>query len=249
MNYQKSESEIELMKKAGSICARALKEVLANVKPGVSCQTLDLIARREIEKLGGTSSFMTVEDYKYTICTTINEQVVHGIPTSRKLENGDILGVDIGALYSGYHSDQAITVPVGNVAQKTKHFLEVGKNTLVSALKQVRVGNSIGDISSVIQEGIEGAGYSIVKSLTGHGVGKELHEDPIIPGFGKKGTGAKIMENMTLAIEVIYTQGSGEVGLENDNWTISSADGSLGGLFEQTVLVKKSGPIVFTPYL
>ena len=249
MNYQKSESEIELMKKAGSICARALKEVLANVKPGVSCQTLDLIARREIEKLGGTSSFMTVEDYKYTICTTINEQVVHGIPTSRKLENGDILGVDIGALYSGYHSDQAITVPVGNVAQKTKHFLEVGKNTLVSALKQVRVGNSIGDISSVIQEGIEGAGYSIVKSLTGHGVGKELHEDPIIPGFGKKGTGAKIMENMTLAIEVIYTQGSGEVGLENDNWTISSADGSLGGLFEQTVLVKKSGPIVLTPYL
>ncbi len=249
MSYQKTEEEIKLMKKSGNICAKALKKVLENIKPGVSCKELDTIAREEIEKMGATPSFMTVEDYPYTICTTVNEQVVHGIPTKRKLEAGDIVGIDIGALYNGYHSDLAITVTVGKVQDDVEQFIKVGKSTLNSALKQVKVGGRIGDISATIQEGIEGAGYSVVKSLTGHGVGKELHEDPMIPGFGKKGTGVAIVENMTLAIEIIYTQGSGEVGIENDNWTISSSDGSLGGLFEQTVLVKKSGPIVLTPYL
>lgn len=249
MNYQKTTEEIKLMKKSGEICARALKKVLENVKPGVSCRALDLIAKDEIEKQGASPSFMTVEDYRHTICTTINEQVVHGIPTDRKLEDGDIIGIDIGALFKGYHSDLAITVPVGNISDETRKFLDVGKKTLMSALKQVKVGNKIGDISATIQEGIENAGYSIVKNLTGHGVGEELHEDPMIPGFGKKGTGPKILENMTLAIEVIYTKGSGDVGVESDNWTISSTDGSLGGLFEQSVVVKNHGPIVLTPYL
>lgn len=245
----KTKEELELMKISGIICAQALKKVLENVKPGVTCRELDNIARQEIEKRGATSSFMTVEGYKYTICTTINEQVVHGIPTARKLEEGDILSIDIGALYKGYHSDLAITVPVGKITKDTQTFIDTGKQTLKLALKQVEVGNRIGDISASIQEGIENAGYSIVKSLTGHGVGTGLHEDPMIPGYGKKGTGPVIQENMTLAVEVIYTKGSGEVGVERDNWTITSADGSLGGLFEQTIAVKRSGPIVLTPYL
>ncbi len=245
----KTEKEINIMKKSGQICALALKKVLEHVKPGVSCLSLDIIAREEIEKRGATSSFMTVEDYKHTICTTINEQVVHGIPTARKLEEGDILSIDIGALYKGYHSDQAITVPVGKISKDTQTFIDIGQQTLKKALKKVEVGNKIGDISASIQEGIENAGYSIVKSLTGHGVGVGLHEDPMIPGYGKKGTGPVIKENMTLAVEVIYTKGSGEVGVERDNWTITSADGSLGGLFEQTIAVKRSGPIVLTPYL
>jgi methionyl aminopeptidase len=248
-NQIKTDQELALMKKSGQICAQALKIVLDNVKPGVSCLSLDKIAREEIEKKGATSSFMTVEDYKHTICTTVNEQVVHGIPTDRKLEEGDILSIDIGALYKGYHSDLATTVPVGKISKEAKAFLDTGKQTLGVALAQVKVGNYIGDISASIQDGIENAGYSIVKSLTGHGVGTGLHEDPMIPGYGKKGTGPVIKENMTLAVEVIYTQGSGEVGMEKDNWTISSADGSLGGLFEQTVAVKRSGPIVLTPYL
>ncbi len=248
-NQIKSESEIELMRISGKIAARALKKVLENIAPGVKCSTLDQIAREEIEKQGAKPSFTTVDDYKWTICTTVNDQVVHGIPTERVLFEGDILGIDIGALYNGYHSDMAISVPVGKISEDTQKFLTVGKDTLKDAISEVKVGNKIGDISSTIQEKVENAGFSIVKNLTGHGVGRELHEDPMIPGFGKRGIGAEIKENMTLAVEVIYTQGSGEVIVEKDNWTISAADGSLGGLFEQTVLVKKSGPIVLTPYL
>lgn len=245
----KTDQEIEIMKKSGRICAQALKKVLENVRIGISCRTLDMIAQKEIEMQGATPSFKTVEDYQYTICTTINEQVVHGIPTDRELEEGDIVGIDVGALFKGYHSDLAITVPVGKIPSDTDRFLSVGRKTLFEALKQVKPGKKIGDISATIQTGVEEAGYSIVKSLTGHGVGKELHEEPMIPGFGKINTGQEVLENMVLAIEIIYTSGSGEVGLEKDNWTITSADGSLGGLFEQTVAVKKGGPIVLTPYL
>lgn len=248
-SWIKSDEEVEIMKKSGIICSEALKEVLKNVKVGVACRTLDIIAQKEIEKRGGSSSFKTVEDYQYTICTTINEQVVHGIPTDRKLKSGDIIGIDIGALYQGFHSDLAISVPVGQINKDQERFLNVGKQTLMRAIKQAKIGNRIGDIAATIQEGIEAEGYNIVKSLTGHGVGRQLHEEPMVPGFGKKGKGETLTENMTIAIEVIYTNGSGEVGLEKDNWTITSADGSLGGLFEQTVAIKKGGPIVLTPYL
>lgn len=247
--FAKTKKEIELMKKSGDICAKALKKVLESVKQGVTLEELDTIAKEEIERYGASSSFMTVEDYKHTICTTVNNQVVHGIPTHRALQRGDILGIDIGALYNGYHSDLAISVPVGTVSKKDEKFLEIGKRTLSKAISVARAGNHIGDISATIQNGVESAGYSVVKSLTGHGVGKKLHEDPMVPGFGKFGTGPKLEEDMTLAIEVIYTQGSGEVILEKDNWTISSEDGSLGGLFEKTIAITKNGPIVLTPYL
>lgn len=245
----KTDKELELMKISGSICARALKKVLENVKPGITTGELDQIAKETIEKMHASSSFMTVEDYQYTICATLNDQVVHGIPNNTQLKSGDILGIDIGALYKGFHSDMAISVPVGKVADSVKSFLTVGKKTLEKATTMAKVGNRIGDVSATIQDGIESAGYSIVKSLTGHGVGRELHEEPYIPGFGKSGTGPRILENMVLAIEVIYTQGSGDVKLERDGWTISSVDGSLGGLFEQTVAISKNGPIVLTPYL
>ncbi len=248
-SWIKSEKEIDLMKKSGSICANALKKVRENIKPGVSCKFLDEVARNEIEKQGATPSFMTVENYQYTICTTINEQVVHGIPTDRILKSGDIIGIDIGALYKGFHSDLAITIPVGKISRQTQNFLSRGESTLKKAIIKAVPGNRIGDISSTIQDSIESAGYSVVKELTGHGVGKMLHEEPFIPGFGKPNTGPTITENMTLAIEVIYTAGSGEIGLEKDNWTIRAADGSLGGLFEQTVLITKSGPVVLTPYV
>ena len=245
----KTDQEIEIMKKSGTICAQALKKVLAHVKPGASCLTLDKIAQEEIEKQCASPSFKTVEDYKWTICTTVNEQVVHAIPTQRVLKNGDVLGIDIGALYKGFHSDQAISVPVGMVDKTTEQFLNVGAKTLKNAIAKAKLGNTIGDISQTIQEAIESAGYSVVKSLTGHGVGRRLHEEPMVPGFGQAQKGPKILENMVLAIEVIYAQGSGDVVLEKDNWTISTKEGSLGGLFEQTVAIGKDGPIVLTPYL
>ena len=249
MKWIKSDEEIEIMKKSGKICAKALKEVLSHIKPGVSCKSLDDIARENIKNLGAKSSFMTVDDYRWTICTTINSQVVHGIPTDRKLKNGDVLGIDIGALYNGYHSDQAISVHVGTANPDAEKFLAIGRQTLEKAINCARVGNHIGDISVTIQQNIEAAGYNVVKNLTGHGVGRQLHEDPMVPCFGKAGQGPKIEKNMALAIEVIYAQGSGEVVLEHDNWTVSTKDGSLGGLFEQTISVTDNNPIIITPYL
>lgn len=237
------------MKISGKITAQALKAVLALVKPGVLMSQLDHVAKNFIEKSGARSSFMTVNDYKWTTCITKNEQVVHGIPRAIPIESGDIVSVDIGAVYKGLHSDMAITVPVGEVSSPVRKFLEVGRSTLEKAIEKAKVGNRIGDISQTLQENIEGSGYSVVKSLTGHGVGHELHEQPPIPGFGKKHTGPPILKGMTLAIEVIYAQGEGEVTLGKDGWTISTVDGSLAGLFEKTVLVAKSGPIVLTPYL
>ena len=237
------------MKQAGQICAEALRSILAEVKAGVSCASLDQIAEKEIESRGASSSFKTVDDYQWTICTTINEQVVHGIPTDYKLKGGDILGIDIGAYFQGFHSDMAISVPVGNVGQSAKKFLDVGRDTLKKAISKAMPGARIGDISQTIQENVEKSGYQPVRVLTGHGVGRELHEEPMVPCFGEKGTGPAILENMVLAIEVIYTEGKAELKLEKDNWTFSTKDGSLGGLFEQTVAVTKAGPIVLTPYL
>jgi methionyl aminopeptidase len=199
--------------------------------------------------MGAKVSFTKVDDYQWTICTTINDQVVHGIPTDRKLKEGDILGIDIGTLYKGYHSDMAISVGVGKINKEDEQFINIGSSTLDKAIKKAKAGNNIGDISAAIQENIEGAGYSVVKNLTGHGIGRELHEDPYVPGFGQVGTGPKIQKNMVLAIEVIYAKNSGEVKIENDNWTISTKDGSTGGLFEKTVAIGESGPIVLTPYM
>lgn len=237
------------MKISGHICAQALKKVLEHVDVGVSCLALDRIAKAEIEKRGATSSFMTVGDYQWTICATVNDQVVHGIPTDTALKKGDILGIDVGAIYKGYHSDMAVTVGVGKIALEVKKFLGVGRETLEKAVIKALPGARIGDISATIQKGIEEAGYSIVRNLTGHGIGRYLHEPPTVPGFGHAGSGPRLSENMVLAIEVIYTQGSGEVKIEQDNWTISSLDGSLGGLFEKTVAIARDGPIVLTPYL
>lgn len=245
----KTKEEIEIMKKSGRICSEALKEVLKNVKPQVSCNQLDMIAEKEIQKRGASPSFKSVDNYNWTICTTVNEQVVHGIPNERKLAEGDVLGIDIGALYENYHSDLAISIPVGQVSAEKVKFLKIGKQTLENAIREAKINNRIGDISHTIQESIEKNGYSIVKSLTGHGVGRELHEEPLVPGFGEKRSGPIIEENMVLAIEVIYASGSGAVVVEDDGWTISTADGSLGGLFEKTIAVTKNGPIVLTPYL
>jgi len=249
MTAQKTPEEIELMKISGEICAKALKKVLAHAKVGVRAIDLDTLAREEIELNGGNPSFMTVEDYKWTTCITFNEQVVHGIPTKRKIKEGDVLSIDIGAIYKNYHSDMAKTIAIGKVSDEIKKFIDTGSKALTGAIDKARAGNHIGDISATLQRAIEGKGYSVVRNLTGHGIGKELHEEPMVPGFGKKGLGPEIKDGMTLAIEAIYAQESGDVFLEEDNWTISTKDKSVGGLFEQTVAVTKSGPIVLTPYL
>lgn len=237
MVKSRSEEELDLMRESGRITGAALKKVLANVSTGVSGLELEAIVEQEIKSLGGQISFQTVEDYKWATCITVNEQVVHGIPTNRRLEEGDIVSIDLGTVFKGWHTDAAWSVVVGESESEKKKFLSVGEEALWLGIKQAVDGNKIGDIAEAIQSKVEGAGYSIVRSLVGHGVGKELHEEPEVPGYGKKGTGLTLKKGMTIAIEVIYNMGGKEVVLEDDGWTISSADESLAGLFEMSVII------------
>ncbi|HEX7456297.1 MAG TPA: type I methionyl aminopeptidase [Candidatus Nanoarchaeia archaeon] len=249
MIYLKTKEEIKLIHKAGQIAAAAMREVAGNIRPGVKSSDLDKIAENKIRQLGAESSFKTVDGYKHSICTTPNELVVHGIPGDYVLRNGDILGVDLGAYYKGFHSDMAQTFPVGQVSEEREKFLKVGNLALKGAIKQVKVGGRIGDVSDAIQTVVEGAGYSVVRELVGHGVGRELHEDPLVPGVGKKGAGEEIKEGVVLAIEVIYNQGPPSIQLLPDGWTISTKDGSYSGLFERTLAATKKGPLVLTQWV
>jgi len=240
------------MRESGRITALALRKVLQNIKAGVSGLELDKIAEIEIKARGGESSFKTVEGYKWTICITINEEVVHGIPTERKLKTGDLVSIDLGAVYKGWHTDAAWSVLVGSekleVGSEKKRFLEVGEEALWAGIKQAVDGKKIGDISASIQGKVEGGGYSVVRSLIGHGVGRELHEKPEVPGYGSARSGMELKAGMTLAIEAIYNMGSYEVELAKDGWTYISADRTLAGLFEMSVVVGKKEAKVLTDW-
>lgn len=237
----RSASELELMRKSGRVSARALKAVLKAVKPGVSLLELEEIAKREILKLGASPGFMTVKGYSWATCLTLNHEVVHGIPRPIKLKEGDLFSVDIGAVLNGWHTDAAWSILVGHesgdTSQEKKKFLKAGEEAMWQGIAQARSGSKIGDIGASMQKVVEGAGYSVVRSLVGHGIGRKLHEDPEVPGFGKSGRGLPLKKGMTIAIEAIYNQGGHEVVLEKDGWTISTKDGSWGGLFEMTVIV------------
>lgn len=233
------------MRGSGRISAKAMKKVLAAIKPGVNLLDLEKIAEAEILRLGAKSSFKTEPGYHWTTCLTVNDEVVHGIPRDITLEKGDKISIDLGALHKGWHTDTAWSVVVGGEPSK---FLRAGEEAMWKGVAQAVAGNRVGDISHSIQETIEGAGYQVVRSLIGHGVGKALHEKPDIPGYGSKGVGPVLEEGMTLAIEAIYTEGTTEVKLAQDGWTISSEDGSLGGLFEMSVIVGKKKPEVITDW-
>jgi methionyl aminopeptidase len=236
----RTSAQIGLMRKSGEITAAALKAVLKAVKPGATLIELDKIADDEIVKLGGFPGFKTVPGYHWATCVTVNNEVVHGIPRPIELKEGDIFSVDVGAQYQGWHTDAAWSVVVGSKgedrAEKEK-FLKVGEQAMWNGISQARSGNRIGDIGAAMQKQVEGGGYSVVRSLVGHGIGRKLHEDPEVPGFGKPGKGIPLKKGQTIAIEAIYNRGSHEVVLEKDGWTISSKDGSWGGLFEMTVVV------------
>lgn len=243
----KNEKELEIMKKCGQICAQAMEKALFNVVPGNTKKEIDEVAREEIQRLGGKPSFMTVPNYYWTTCITFNEEVVHGVPNDDKIKEGDIVSVDLGAIYRGFHTDMARTVAVGEVDKKVVHFLDAGRQALSKAIEKARVGLAVRDISRTIQDIVEGEDYSVVRALTGHGIGKALHEDPYVPGFLEKGTSPKLVHGMTLAIEVIYTMGGHDVLYKgNDGWTIATADGSFAALFEDTVALTKYGSMILT---
>lgn len=246
INIYKPE-EIELIRQSGKITTKALKSVLDKVQIGVTTLELDQLAEKLIRDAGGEPSFMLEHGYKWTTCMNVNDMVVHGIPTDYKLQKGDRLGVDLGTVYKGFHSDASWTVEVGS--NNLEKFLKTGEKALELAIKACVVGNHIGDISKAMEDAIRAGAYSPVKQLVGHGVGRKLHEDPEIPCFvrGKIENTPLIKEGMVLAIEAIYNEGKSEVVyLNNDGWTIVTKDATVSGLFEHTVVVTKNGPEIVT---
>lgn len=257
MNY-KTKEEIEIMRHGGKILSEVLWEVMDYIKPGVTEIEIDALADRLISEKGGEAGFKKVRGYKYATCISTNNVVVHGIPSDYRLKEGDVIGVDCGVLYKGFNTDMSESKMVGG-SEKTKkspeadeidRFLETGKKALNEAIKVATPGNRIGNISKTIQDIVEKeGGYSIVRSLIGHGVGKKLHEEPEVPGFLDKKIEKtpQLREGMTIAIEVIYNMGDPEVSFYNkDGWTIGTSDGSLSGLFERTVAITKNGSEILT---
>lgn len=247
----KTPDQIEKMKIGGKILSDVLWEVVSKIKPGVSEIELDTLAEKLITERGGKPGFKEVEGYNHTICVSTNDVVVHGIPSKRILQEGDLIGIDCGVFYGGFHTDMSETIVVGKVKDQTiQRFLSVGKYALEEAIKQAKPGKHIGDISKTIQDIVEVQNhYSVVRSLVGHGVGRDLHEDPEVPGYltGKTHETPLLKEGMVIAIEVIYNMGGPDLTLDNDGWTLRTKDSSLGGLFERTVVITENEPLVLTP--
>src|SRR3989304_6042916 len=245
----KTPKEIEIMAEGGKMLGEIRNKVAMAVKPGVTSGELESLANNLIEKTSGKASFKMVPGYRYATCISINDVVVHGIPGKDIIKEGDIVGGDVGLFYKGFHTDTAVTVGAGKIESDKQTFLDTGRRALKEAILQVKTGKTIWDISQAMQRIIEGSGYSAVRALTGHGIGKNLHEEPAIPCFvmGSHEHSFQLVAGMTVALEVSYNLGGAEVKYKNDDgWTIATADGKISGLFEHTVAITKSGPVVFT---
>lgn len=242
----KSDYEISLMQKAGNIVYRTHKHLLPYIKPGITTKELDKLAYDFITSQDATPSFLNYEGFPASICTSINEEVVHGIPSNRKLKNGDIIGIDIGANYKGYHGDSAWSYQVGSVSREKAYLLEHTEKALFEGLKQVKPGNRIGDISHAIEEYAKTHKLGVVRELVGHGVGNHLHEEPDVPNYGEKGTGPILKEGMVIAIEPMLNLGTHKIYILDDDWTIITRDGSPSAHFEHTVVVTKDGYRILT---
>ncbi|MBN1384950.1 MAG: type I methionyl aminopeptidase [Elusimicrobia bacterium] len=242
----KSAAEIDGMRKACRIAAEVLIETGKNVSIGITTRELENIAGKKIKSLDAKSAFLGYRNYPGIICTSINEVVVHGIPSSQKLKEGDIIGIDVGVKYGGFYGDTAKTFTVGTVSGSTEKLLRIAESSLESAIKDCSAGCRLGDISSVIQKTAEENGFSVVRDFVGHGIGRNLHEDPQVPNYGSRGTGLRIPENCCLAIEVMINEGMWQIKILPDQWTAVTSDGKLSAHFEHTVLVKKNGCEILT---
>ena len=246
----KTDAEIETMRVGGEKLKRVMEQLVPQIHAGLTTNDINTLAEKYIQEQEADISFNKVKGYKWAVCVPINEQVVHTPPTKRILKNGDVLTVDIGAYYRGFHTDHAITLVVGGKSTpEIDVFLQVGKEALQLAIEQAQVGKRIGHISQAIEKKVVGAGYTIMKQLTGHGVGKELHEDPFIPGFASKPIEKtmKLRPGMVLALEVIYSMGSADIAYEeNQEWSIITADKSMSACFEHTVAITDKNTLVLT---
>lgn len=242
----KSEREIELLKIAGNIVYQTHQYLKPFIKEGITTKELDKLAEDFIRSKDATPSFKGYEGFPSTLCTSINSEVVHGFPSDRKLKNGDIISIDIGACYKGYHGDSAWTYTVGEVDEKTKQLLEDTEKSLFIGLEQVKPGNRIGDIGYAIEQYARKHNLGVVRELCGHGVGTSVHEDPEVPNYGIPNTGPRLKEGMVIAVEPMLTLGSPKVFLHDNDWTVDTQDGSLSAHFEHTVVVTKDGYQILT---
>ena len=242
----KSKREIELLKIAGNIVYQTHQYLKPFIKEGITTKELDKLAENFIRSKGANPSFKGYEGFPSTLCTSINSEVVHGFPSDRKLKNGDIISIDIGACYKGYHGDSAWTYAVGEVDDKTRKLLEDTEKSLFVGLAQIKPGNRIGDIGYAIEQYAHKHNLGVVKELCGHGVGTSVHEDPEVPNYGIPNTGPRLKEGMVIAVEPMLTLGRPDIFIHDNNWTIDTQDGSLSAHFEHTVVVTKDGYQILT---
>lgn len=244
----KNNAELELMRKAGEITAGALMTAEGLIKPGMTLKHIDSEIRRFIESHNCTPSFLGYSGFPASACISINEQVIHGIPGERRLEEGDIVKVDVGAVYKGYNGDAARTFFCGKVSDEAVKLEKITRESFFVGIKNARPGNRIGDISHAVEEYVVSNGFSVVKSFVGHGVGAELHEDPEVPNFGRAGRGPRIYEGMTIAVEPMVNAGTEEVEVQSNGWTVVTIDGKLSAHYENTIAVTENGTEILTLY-
>ncbi|MDF0650924.1 MAG: type I methionyl aminopeptidase [Nitrospira sp.] len=237
----KTPSEITVMAEASRVVAEALAIVRKAVRPGISTDELDYIAEEAIRARGAVPAFKGYRNYPKTLCASVNEQVVHGIPSKRKLKEGDIIGLDLGAIVDGFYGDSAVTVAVGRIPEATEKLVQVTEEALYLGIKQAVVGNRLTDISNAVQQHVECAGFSVVTEFVGHGIGRQLHEEPQVPNYGKPNQGPRLQPGMVLAIEPMVNMGQSAVRVLGDRWTAVTVDGSLSAHFEHTIAVQPSG--------
>jgi methionyl aminopeptidase len=234
------------MRQAGKIVAEVLALLTSGLKPGVRTKELDIIAEREIKKLGGMPSFKGYRGYPASVCFSINDEIVHGIPGERILKEGDIVSLDLGAIFQGYQGDAARTVGVGSVSIQAEALMQATEGALRAGINMARDRKHLGDISAAIQDFAESRGFSVVREYTGHGIGSQMHEDPLIPNFGFAGTGLELRKGMTLAIEPMLNVGSWKTRLDSNMWTVHTADGSISAHFENTIAITDGEPEILT---
>jgi len=244
----KSQAELEKMRRSGQIVRQVLNSVKAVVAPGVSTMDLERIAEEKIKELGAKPAFKGYFDYPCVLCTSVNNEIVHGIPSAKRmLQEGDIVSIDCGVVLDGYYGDAAITVPVGQkLSPELQKLLDVTETSLKKAIAEVRLGKTVGDVGAAVQEYVEANGFSVVREFVGHGIGTRLHEDPQVPNFGTRGHGTRLREGMVLSIEPMVNIGKAATRVLEDKWTAVTEDGSYSAHFEHTVAVTRNGPLVLT---
>lgn len=243
----KTEAQISEMKLAGRITGEALALAGEHIKPGVTTKYIDNIVRNYIEKCGAKPSFLGYGGFPGAACISINDEVIHGIPSkSRVIQDGDIVKVDVGAFYHGYHGDSANTFPCGNISDEAKRLIEATKESFYRGVANAVVGNRLGDIGSAVEEYNKKCGFNVVREFVGHGIGRDVHEDPNVPNYGTPGRGTRLLKGMTIAVEPMVCAGSAKVKVLSDNWTVVTCDGSLSAHYEHTLAITEEGPILLT---